>query len=65
MSDASKRDRFIFQQLDQIICRRFAFDIGRQRKNDLGKLLGLDAIEEFLNAQIFRANMIERRNASA
>ena len=55
----------VFQQLDQIICRRFAFHIGGQRENDLGKFLALDALEQFLDPQIFRTDVIERRDAPA
>jgi len=55
-------DRPVFQKIDEIICSRFAFNIGGKRENDLGNLFAIKAFDQFLNPQIFRANMIERRN---
>ncbi len=63
--DAREIDGKRLQQLDQIIGRRLAFDIGASARMTLGKFLGLDAREQFLDPQIFRANVIERRDASA
>ncbi len=60
-----KRDRLVLQEIDQVICGGFAFNICGERKNDFGKFFILDTIEQFLDPQIFRADMIERRNSSA
>jgi hypothetical protein len=63
--NASERDRFVFQEIDQIVCGRFAFDIGGEGENDFRQRFLLDSIEQFLDPQIFRADVIERRDASA
>ena len=57
--------RFALQKIDDVIRGRFAFDIGRQRKNDFGNFFPIDAIHQFFNAQIFGSDMIERRNLAA
>ena len=41
MRDAREADRKFLQQFDQIIRRRFAFDIGRERKNHFVRLFPL------------------------
>ena len=63
--DASQGHRFSFEKIDQVICGGFAFGIGSKRKNDFGKFFLLDPIKQFVDAQIFRTDMIERRNFAA
>ena len=53
------------QQLDQVIGRGLAFDIGGQRQNDFGKAFGLYARHQRIDPQVFRAHVIERRNPAA
>ena len=63
--NARERDRFVFQKIDKVGRGRLAFDIDSERENDLGKFFFLDAIQEFFDPQIFRADVIQRRNAAA
>ena len=65
MCDAREHDAFIFQKIDKIICSCLAFDIGRERENNFGKFFFLNTGEKLVDAQIFRPDVIERRNAAA
>ena len=63
--DACKHHRFAFQEIDQIVRCRFTFDVRGQRKNNLGEFFFLDPLEQLFDPQIFRADVIERRDAAA
>ena len=63
--NARQSDRPVFQKIDKIVCSGFAFDIGGKRENDLRNPFAFEAFEQFLDPQIFGANMIERRNFSS
>src|SRR5947207_15316483 len=63
--DPGERDRSTLQKIDKITRRCFTFDIGRQRKNYFVEFFLVDAFEQLLDPQIFRADVVERRNPSA
>ena len=65
MRDAREIRPLVLQKIDKIIGGGFAFDIGGEGENDFGKIFFLDALEQFLDPQIFRTNVIERRDAAA
>ena len=63
--DARQSHRLVFQKIDKIICGRFAFDIRRERENNLRNRFSVEAFEQFLDPQIVGGDMIERRDFSS
>ena len=55
----------LLQKVDDVIRGRFTFDIRGKRKNNFRNFFPIDAIHQFFNAQIFRSDMVERRNLAA
>ncbi len=63
--DAGERDRFVLQEVDDVIRGCFAFHVRGQGKNDLRNFVPIDAIDQFFNPQVLGSDMVERRNLAA
>lgn len=57
--DSSECNRVAFEKIDNVIGGGFAFDIGRKREDDFRDCFAIDAIDQFLDPQILRADVIE------
>jgi hypothetical protein len=64
VGDPGECDRFVFQQVNNVIGGGFAFDISSQSKNDLGEFVVFDTLKQLFDPQIIRADVIERRDSS-
>lgn len=59
-SHAKRREHF-----DEVVCRGLAFHVGSEGEDNLGGIFEGDTIDELLDAELIRADMIERSEASA
>ncbi len=65
MRDSGQGDVLVTQEINQVIRRRLAFDICGKRENELTKLSRADAVQQLPDPQIFRRDVVERRNPAA
>jgi hypothetical protein len=53
------------QEIREIVGSRLSLYVGAQREDDLGGCFGFDAFDEGVDAEVFRADVVERRDATA
>ena len=61
LCDSGKFYAWLDQMFGQVVGRRFPFDISAKGKDDLSWRIAPDPLNQRVNPQIFRANMIKGR----